>query len=225
MTEPAPKGKAVPVKRKGAKTTKPGEDLTEANVPATRTTVNAARLAQIVNLHIAGFSLEAIGNSIGCSADEVDRILTNDVARYVRSQPALRVYVRNYISEKYGKMLKAIEDDATNKTSPKKLESQDRMLRILAQMSKLHGADAPVQTEVKVEAAPETVEAMVKFLAEKQGLGYDDDVFDADIVEEIVHESELELEAASAAVEEPQPGDEDDILTGQVEVSGNEEAE
>lgn len=204
------KGNAIPVKRKSG-TTKPGEDLTDPNLPATKTTVTAARLAQIVNLHIAGFSLEAIGQSIGCSADEVDRILTNDVARYVRSQPALRVYVRNYISEKYGKMLKAIEEDATDKSSPKKLESQDRMLRILSQMSKLHGADAPVQAEVKVEAAPETVEAMVKYLADKQGLGYDDDIFDAEIVEEIVHESELELEAASAAVEQAQPGDEEDI--------------
>ena len=170
-------------------------ELEKAPTPA------AARLAQVVNLHIAGFSLSQIGDAIGASADEVDRMLASDAARYVRSQPALRTYVRNWISERYTKMLDADWEQATDKGHPHKLEHQDRVLRILDSMRKLHGADAPVQTEVKVEAAPEAVEKLVNHLAASQGLGYDDGIFDivdADLVGEVVHEA---AEAGPAATE------------------------
>src|SRR5690349_20091717 len=39
---------------------------------------HAAMLAQIVNLHIAGYSLAEIGASIGATEGEVDRMLTRE---------------------------------------------------------------------------------------------------------------------------------------------------
>lgn len=170
----------------------------------------AARLAQIVNLHIAGYSLAQIGAQIGASADEVDRMLASDAARYVRSQPALRVYVRNWVSERYTKMLDAVWDDATDKNSPARLESQDRALRILDKMTRLHGAEAPTQTEVKVEHAPEAVERLVSALAAQSGMGYDTSVFDvvdAEVVHEAVEQSHDATQVSGNEVGKPQPGD------------------
>lgn len=148
----------------------------------------AQRLAQIVNLHIAGYSLAQIGLAIGASESEVDRMLQMDAARYVKSQPALRVYVRNFISEKYTGLLEAVWDEATDKTHAEKLEHQDRALRILDRMARLHGAEAPTQAEVKVDAAPEAVEKMVAVLAQAQGLGYDSSIFDT-VPGEVVHDA------------------------------------
>ena len=165
----------------------------------------AVRLAQIINLHIAGMSLADIGAQIGASADEVDRMIQSDAARYVRNQPSLRVYVRNYISGKYDELLKAVWDEATDKTHKEKLEHQDRALRILDRMAKLHGAEAPAQTEVKVESAPEQVERLVNVLAAAQGLGYDPtifDVVDGEVVDEMREADSRALSAASEAVEE-----------------------
>lgn len=160
---------------------------------------NAVRLAQIVNLHLAGLSLTEIGAQIGATADEVDQLLATDAARYVRSQPALRVYVRNFISERYLKLLDAVWADATDMNSSGKinvggfdlkLASQDRAIKILDRMAKLHGAEAPVQHEVEVTAAPEAVENMVKILSQAQGLAYDMSVFDGDVIDaEIVHDA------------------------------------
>lgn len=165
---------------------------------------NAQRLAQVVNLHIGGYSLEEIGLSIGASAEEVDRMLNRDMSRYVRNQPALRVFVRNYVSEKYTKMLDAVWEEATDKNAPKKLENQDRAMRILDGMRKLHGADAPTQTEIKVESAPEAVEALVRKLADSQGLGYDTNIFDVEVVDvtEEVHHAVEEAESALADASE-----------------------
>lgn len=171
---------------------------------------NAQRLAQIVNLHISGMSLAQIGTAIGATAEDVDRLLQRDAARYVRSQPALRVYVRNYISERYSQMLDAVWDAATDEQHTQKLEHQDRALRILDKMTKLHGAEAPTQTEVKVEHAPEAVEQLVKALSATQGYGYDESVFDivdADVVDDAVSQSGAALLSASAAVEEPVEGE------------------
>lgn len=172
----------------------------------------AARLAQVANLHIAGYSLADIGASIGASADEVDRMLNNDMARYVRNQPALRTFVRNYLSGKYTDLLSAVWDEATDRTHPEKLENQDRALRILNSMGKLHGAEAPLQKEIKVESAPEAVEKLVQALASQTGMGYDDSVFDVidvEVIEDVVEQTHAALEASSAAVEE---SDGDDAL-------------
>jgi hypothetical protein len=171
----------------------------------------AQRLAQIVNLQIAGYSLADIGAQIGASADEVDRLLQRDAQRYVRNQPALRVYVRNWISARYSAMLEADWEEASDKSSPKKLETQDRVMRILDRMAKLHGADAPVQTEVKVDAAPEAVEKLVQVLAAQSGHGYDASVFDivdAEVVHEMADEQAAALEVSGNMVGET-TGDED----------------
>ena len=131
-------------------------------------------------------------------------MLASDAARYVRTQPQLRVYVRNWVSGRYARLLDAVWDEATDKTHPNKLEHQDRALRILQQMTKLHGAEAPVQAEVKVEAAPEAVERLVSTLAAQQGLGYDAgifDVVDAEVVDDAVDETSAALERAHDAVE------------------------
>lgn len=181
---------------------------------------DAARLAQVVNLHIAGFSLADIGAAIGATAQEVDRMLANDTARYVRSQPALRTYVRNYISGKYTKLLEAVWDTAVDQTAAadQKLAHQDRAVRLLERMAKLHGADAPTQTEVTVDVIPENVDKMVQLLSRAQGRGYDTSIFDdvvdgevVDMVGEVAEEAQLALEASSAALEQPQDGDGDEI--------------
>ena len=176
---------------------------------------NAARLAQIVNLMIAGMSLADIGASIGASAEEVDRLLQRDAARYVRNQPQLRVYVRNWISERYTKMLDADWDQATDPNGKDKLEHQDRVFRILDGMRKLHGADAPTQTEVTVDAAPEAVEKLVQALSEQSGLGFDTSIFDV-VDAEVVHDSAQEapartLEAGQSMERHVAEGEEDDL--------------
>lgn len=221
---PKPKKNALPVARTEkqikaaearAEKARQEKELAEAQSVAKQ---NAARLAQVVNLHIAGYSLAEIGASIGATADDVDRMLQNDTARYVRTQPALRTYVRNYVSGRYTKLLEAVWDEATDKHHPSKLENQDRALRILDRMAKLHGADAPVQAEVKVEANPEAVENMVKLLSAAKGVDYDldvfDDVIDEDVIDaEVVHDAAEEagrlLEVSGNEVEQAQEGDED----------------
>lgn len=233
QTQFVPKGKAVPVvpvrvvskkaqpptdsqaKKVLARAQERAQEQAQADVlpgsaeseQQTQAAQSAVRLAQIVNLHIAGYSLGQIGASIGATADEVDRLLAADAQRYVRSQPALRVYVRNWVSERYTKLLEAVWDEATDKTHREKLENQDRALRILDRMTRLHGAEAPVQTEVKIDAAPEAVERLVNALAAGQGLGYDtsifdsvNDIVDAEVVHDAVEQSHAALEAASEAV-------------------------
>lgn len=204
----AEKGKAVPVKRtpkqKAAQTRASQQQLDRAN---------AQRLAQIVNLMISGYSIADIAAATGATPDEIERMLMNDVSRYVRTQPALRVYVRNFVSKKYTDLLDAVWDDATDKKSQRKYDGQIAAVRILERMTKLYGADAPSQTEIKVEAAPEAVEKMVSVLAQAQGLGYDMDIFNHDIVDgEVVHEAaeqaEAALEQSSEAVAE---GPEEDL--------------
>lgn len=169
----------------------------------------AQRLAQIVNLHIAGLSLAEIGAQIGATADEVDRMLQRDATRYVRTQASLRVYVRNYVSARYTQLLDAVWDEATDKAHARKLENQDRALKILDSMRKLHGADAPVQSEVKVEAAPESVDALVQALSKAQGMGYDANVFDvvdAEVVDEAAEQSRSALLDAAEQVGEGEDG-------------------
>ena len=178
---------------------KPGKGVTRKSVEreAKRSLEhrNAVRLAQISNLLIAGMSLTEIGQKIGASPEEVDRLLNQDMTRYVRNQPALRVFVRNYLSEKYTKLLDADWDIAVDKNHVAKLENQDRVLRILKEMGRLHGAEAPVQSEVKVEAAPEAVESLVKALSAQQGVDYDESIFDV-VDAEVVHEAVSEAEGA-----------------------------
>ena len=196
-TSPVSKGAAVPMnvpmkrtqKQQAADARRVARNKAERELADAQTAqkAQAAQLAQIVNLHIAGFSLGDIGASVGKTADEIDRMLREDTARYVRTQPALRTYVRNYISGKYDKLLEAVWDEATDRGHPKKLENQDRAVRILERMAKLHGADAPTQAEVKIETQPEAVEAMVKALAASQGMAYDDSVFDV-VDAEIIHD-------------------------------------
>lgn len=173
---------------------------------------HAVRLAQVVNLHLAGYSLAEIGLAIGASEREVDRMLTRDTARYVKNQPSLRTFVRNYLSGKYLELLEPVMPKATNPKDPLFLESQDRALRTLDKLAKLHGAEAPVQKEITVEAAPEAVEKLVSALAEQSGLGYDVDIFDAELVEDAVEQQHAALEAASAAVEEVSGNPEEDAL-------------
>lgn len=180
----------------------------------------AQRLAQIVNLKISGHSFADIGAQIGMSGDEVEQMLVRDAGKYVRTQSALRAYVRDWIGEKYTGLLDAVYTEATDRNHPEKLENSAQALRILDKMSRLYGADAPTQSEVKVEASPESVEQLVAALAAGKGIGYDTDVFDADIVEaEIVEDDEppvdrlhqqalTALENASREVEEEHDGDE-----------------
>lgn len=210
------KGRALPATRTPKVGKNPANITKRTAVPGSAQAeatgrVEAARLAQIVNLHIAGYSLAEIGESIGMTAAEVDRILNQDVARYVRSQPALRVFVRNFISEKYLGLLESSYPQATDKGHEKQLEYYDRVLRTLQQMGRLHGAEVPSQSEVKVDAAPELVQAMVDSIAEKQGLAYDLDVFD-DIEEADIVEAHEEAKAALAdASEMVGEGDDEDL--------------
>lgn len=221
----APKGRAAPLVRTGKQAQRSIEAdakaaaQAEKDAQALRDKAAAAQLAQIVNLHIAGISLAEIGAKIGCTADEVDRMLQNDAQRYVRSQPALRIYVRNYVSQKYSELLAAVWDEATDKNHAEKLENLREARVILDKMARLHGAEAPVQTEVKVETAPESIDKMVAALAAQAGRAYnvnvfdedddDDDVVDAVVVEDVVEESTRALTVSGNAVEE---SDGDDSL-------------
>lgn len=181
----------------------------------------AERLAQVVNLKIAGHSFEDIGVAIGASAKEVEQMLATDVARYVRSQPALRVYVRDWVSEKYTQLLDAVWDEASDKHHPKKLEHQDRAMKILDSMRKMHGADLPVQSEVKIETAPEAVEKLVSALAATQGLGYDVSIFDAEVIDEDdVHEA-VEQSAEALADSAAHVGESTDDETDWDETDGD----
>lgn len=208
QTPTAPKkGKAVALTRTPAQQRAIDKRAEEQQLAAAAK-ANAVQLAQIVNLHIAGFSLAEIGAQIGATADEVDRMIQSDAARYVRNQPALRTYVRNWISSKYMTMIEANWDIAKDKNHVARLENQDRVDRFLRSMAKLHGADAPVQSEVKVDAAPEAVERLVNALAGAQGLGYDEDIFDADVVEDAVSQSADAVEVSGNAVEESDGHDE-----------------
>lgn len=205
---PAPKGKAVPLRK--APLTSAQKKAVAAKAERDALNARAATLAQIVNLHIGGYSLEQIGASIGASADEVDRMLTNETARYVRNQPALRTYVRNWISGKYMTMIEADWAEASNPAAKAKLENQDRVMRMLEKMGRLHGADAPTQTEVSIDAAPEAVERLVQALASGQGLGYDEDIFDVpeEDIHEAVEQTHLAIEVSGNRVEESD-GDDD----------------
>lgn len=211
----APKKGAKPLTRtpKQRAAAEAAEEKAAAEVELAAATSAAAQqaavLAQIVNLHIAGHSLSAIGAAIGATADEVDRMLSTETQRYVRNQPALRTYVRNFISSKYSEMLESVFPQATDPSRKDQLEYFDRAQRVLAQMGRLHGAEAPTQTEVKVEAKPESVEKMVAALASGQGLGYDPDVFDLDEddVHEIVESSHVAEQVSGNAVEQPQEGE------------------
>lgn len=211
------KAGAVPVRRtpkqiaaaeKAARDRKAALEIANA---AEAANLKAQRLAQIVNLHIGGYSLSAIGAAIGASEAEVDRMLSEETARYVRTQPALRTYVRNYISSKYAGLLEATYTQATDKNHSQQLEYVDRVQRVLAQMGRLHGAEAPTQTEIKVEAAPEAVDRLVQALASGQGLGYDADIFDAEVLEdtvqEVVEETSAALVVSGNAVEESDGND------------------
>lgn len=206
------KGMAVPLVRTPAQARAAARREQAAREKA-ELTAQAARLAQIVNLTIAGYSLADIGAQIGASADEIDRLLTNDAARYVRNQPALRAYVRNWISGKYLKMIEADWEAASDSTHGEKLENQDRVMRMLDRMAKLHGAEMPTQSEVTLDAAPEAVEKLVNALAAGRGLGYDESVFDV-VDAEVVHEAVLESADAETVsgnlVEDRQDGDPDE---------------
>lgn len=202
------KRNAVPLKRSpkqaaaAATAAQARADAAALAVQNTAAKAQAARLAQIVNLHIGGYSLADIGASIGASADEVDRMLANEAQRYVRNQPALRTYVRNFISGKYSEMLESVWDKAIDPSSAQQLENFDRAQRVLAQMGRLHGAEAPTQTEMKIEAAPEAVERLVQALATQQGRGYDTDIFDADVIDaDYTEDVEDLVEATHAALE------------------------
>lgn len=191
---PQAKGRAVPLRRTATQKAAATEAFEKAQATSLAAT-QAQRLAQIVNLHISGYSLAQIGASIGATEAEVDRMLNDEAARYVRNQPALRTYVRNFLSEKYTKLLDAVWDDATDVQSKVRFEAQDRSLRILKEMGNLHGAAAPAQTEIKVEATPESVERIVAALAAGNGLGYDDSIFDT-VPGEVVHAAPAEAAAA-----------------------------
>lgn len=174
----------------------------------------AVRLAQIVNLQLAGMSLAEIGVSTGMSPDEVDRLLQKDAARYVKNQPSLRTHARNFIGGRFMELMDATWPAATDVADPKMLEHQDRAIRILDSMRKLYGADAPVQTEVKVEHAPEAVEQIISRIADAQGMGYDTAIFDAEIVEDEMSEAVAQAheaeQASYDAAGEDRPDDEDD---------------
>lgn len=159
------------------------------------------RVAQMANLHMAGMSLEEIGNALGATVEEVEQMLNSDMNRVIRNQPQLRQWARKWLSGKYTQLLDVNWKDATDVESKVRFEAQDRALRTLDSLRKLHGADAPTQTEVVVDAAPEAIDAIVNALAKQEGLAYQDptvfDVIDVEQVHEAAEQTAVaELEAA-----------------------------
>jgi hypothetical protein len=196
---------------KRAEDQRKANDLAEAKKKADQ---KAQMLAQIVNLQIGGYSLEQIGAAIGATADEVDRMINEETARYVRNQPSLRRWVRDYVSGKYKEIIDTDWKIATDAKHPEHLDHQNVAIKALERLARLHGAEAPTQSEVKVEATPETIDAVVARLAASQGQGYDADVFDVEVLDEQqVHESATQalaqIESSAHEVEQPQEGDDD----------------
>lgn len=216
LPPPRKKGAAVPMVRTpkqieaARKRAEKAEQERELALAQTAAQAQAQRLAQIVNLHIGGYSLAEIGAQIGATEAEVDRMINQETARYVKNQPALRTYVRNFLSEKYLGLLDAVYEQAQDKGHDKQLEYVDRANKVLAQMGRLHGAEAPTQAEVKVESAPEAVNAIVEKIAAAVGRGYDTDIFDLD--EDDIHEAQVTASAATVvsgnALEESDGDDE-----------------
>ncbi len=213
------KSKGAPIQRtkaqqaaldKAAAQRKAANDLANQQSAAD---AQAALVAQMANLIISGHTFAEIGAAIGATADEVEKILNAETARYVRTQPALRKWVRNWISGKYSEMIEANWDHAISPTSAERLENQDRVIKMLTAMERLHGAAAPTQSEVKVDATPELVQKVVDKLAAATGGGYDVDIFDVDEddITGTIHDAPAEalaaLEAAAAEADEPQPGE------------------
>lgn len=171
-----------------------------------------AKLAQIANLLIAGHTFDSIGASIGATGAEVEAMMNAESSRFVRNQPALRTFVRNYISSKYTDLLDTVWAGATDKNHKDMLEHQAAAVRVLERMGRLHGADAPVQKEVKIESAPEQVNALVNMLAQRSGMGYDVDIFDT-VPGTVVHSaSEAAHEALEVSGNDVEESDGDDDL-------------
>lgn len=212
---PKPKGKPIQRTAKQQAAIEKVEEQNNLAEQRTKAKADAAQLAQVVNLVIAGHSFEDIAESIGATAAEVEAMITNGSARFVRTQPALRVWVRNWINAKYTSMIDANWDQATDPMHPEKLENQTNVIKMLTGMERLHGAAAPTQSEVKVEHSHDAVEVLVRKLAEQQGQGYDVTIFDDDdtVDAEVIHDSAenalAALEAASKDVGLDQPDDED----------------
>lgn len=207
---------AQPLKRtaKSAEQAKKAAARREAQHLREAETAAAQQLAQIVNLTISGHSFAAIGEKIGKSGDEVEAMLVQKAGAYIRTQPALRAFARNWIGEKYTGLLDAVYTEATTAGHEQKLEHQDRAIKILKEMARLYGADAPTQSEVRVESTPEAVEKLVARLSQAQGVGYNTDIFDAEfeeVVDEAKEQTALALDSASHEVERPQEGDGDGI--------------
>lgn len=206
MTGAEADARKIPVKRTRAKAEaaqrRAEEKKAQAELAAatSKAQARAAQLAQIVNLHIAGHSYADIGAQIGMTGDEIERMINTEAARYVRTQPALRNYVRHYISGKYSELLENVWARATDDTHKENLEAHDRATRILDRMARLHGAEAPVQKEVKIESSPEAVEKVVEALARASGRGYDPTVFDVEVVEENPVSALREIEARALEV-------------------------
>lgn len=176
------------------------------------TAARAAQLAQIANLIIAGHTFDSIGAAIGATGAEVEAMMNAESARFVRNQPALRTFVRNYISERYSLLLESVWDAASDSKHKDQYDAQVAAVRILERLGRLHGADAPVQKEVKIESAPESVNALVNALAAQAGMGYDSSIFDTvpGTVIHAAHEDAVrELAVSGNMVEED---DDDDTL-------------
>jgi len=209
---PSPKGAAKPLARTqkqiAAAAAKAERDRLDAERTEAETRAEAAakRLAQVVNLTIAGYSYDEIGAAIGATGTEVERMLNNDVERFVRNQSSLRVWVRKFVSGKYLGLLDSVYDEATDKNNKDQLEYHVAAVRVLERMAKLHGADMPTQSEVKVEAKPEAVEELVKQLAAGRGLGYDAGVFDV-VPGEVIHKAAQEAPAALERAERDMDND------------------
>jgi hypothetical protein len=206
----------LPQVKKSAEAAEAARLKAETETAALREKAAAQRLAQIVNLHIGGMSLAEIGAEIGATADEVDRMIATDAQRYVRSEPMLRKYVRNWVSDRYAKMIEVDMPFATDPNKADMLEHQDRAVKLLDKMAKLHGAEAPAQSEVKVEQAPEAIDRIVAALAAQNGLGgYDADVFDLDDddVTEVVEEAQTALAVSGNEIDEEADAEENPSWT------------
>lgn len=194
------KGKPIVRTAKQQKAVEKVEAENDLAVQRTKAKSDAAQLAQVVNLVIAGHTFEDIAESIGSSAAEVETMVTNGAGRYVRTQPALRVWVRNWINAKYTEMIDANWDVASDPNHPDKLDNQHAVIKMLTGMERLHGAAAPTQSEVKVEHSHDAVELLVRRLSEQQGQGYDVSIFDDDdtVDAEVISDTDIHASADNA---------------------------
>lgn len=156
------------------------------------TDADAKQVAHILNLQIAGWTLDEVAAATKMSREAVEDLLLRHQRRFVKNQKELVAHMRGLASDRLDRLLKSVWADATDDESPKQFAAQDRALRNIEQQRKLWGLDAPAQVEISHRPSDEAVADLVtKVSAVITGVPLEDDdvlELDPDDYAEVVEE-------------------------------------